>query len=315
MKILPNIVKISRHLKSYEIEAFSDCPICGTSVERPVVGLLQSDPTISLRKCPRCYVVSASHFPTQEYLADYYKDTFSQFYGLYNQAEEMDITFSSPERFVRHLGRVICFDNFSNYSSVKILDFGGGDGTLGLMLARKIREGIPITLTIIDYGESKVDPKDNQIEVIKKNSLDSIEGGADLVIASASLEHVQHVESVIKKLVGLLNPGGFFYARTPYIMPMKKWVNSIDFGYPAHIHDMGADFWNKFPEIFDENLTILKSRPSIVQLTFKTNALRCILAHLLKLPAKIECALFPKKKFLLWSFVGGWEIFLRKRSI
>jgi len=252
--------------------------------------------------------------PTQEHLAEYYAETFAHFYGKYNVADQCDLTFSKPERLANHIAAVIPMARWEK-SPVHIIDFGGGDGTLGTLLARQLPQTISVKITVVDYGEKTVSIVDDRVELIKEENLDNVREQAHIIIASASLEHVPHAEPVIRKLLALLAPEGYLYARTPYIMPMKKLIPSIDFGYPAHIHDMGADFWNRLPDIFDNDFSIIKSRPSIVEVVFGVAPFRCIISHVMKLPARLECFLWPRKKWLLWPFVGGWEIFLQKRKL
>ena len=214
--------------------------------------------------------MSATHLPNEDYLKSYYNDTFSHLYGVYNEAEEYDITFTDPDRFVRHLLGVIPVEDFAGQSQVRILDFGGGDGTLAYKLALALPADSS-NITIVDYGENIVDTEEPGIKVEKLERLDSVTDPFNIVIASASLEHVPHVEPVIRKLVSLLKPGGYMYVRTPYIVPMKRIFSTIDIGYPAHIHDMGADYWNRFPEIYSPDMSIIKSQPSIVQITAGVN--------------------------------------------
>ena len=123
-----------------------------------------------------------------------------------------------------------------------------------------------------------------------------------------------HAEPVIRKLLSLLKPRGYFYARTPYIVPLKRLVPSIDMGYPAHVHDMGMDFWNRLPQTFGADVELVRSSPSIVQVTFSVSALRWLISHALKFPARVERTFFPKKLWLAWPFVGGWEAVYRRRA-
>lgn len=314
MKVQPNIVTISRHVPEGHAQAFRDCPVCGSTQPRRQVGFVQSDPTIGLLRCCRCRAVSASHLPTPAFLADYYRNVFSDLYSPYNQGHEHDITFSDPGRFVRHLLRDLKLAVPAAGQRVRIIDFGGGDGTLSLMLAQQLAGAAGIDIVIVDYGSKVVVAPSERITVTKVATLDGVTQAADIVLASASIEHVGHAEPVIRKVLSLLKPGGWFYARTPYIVPLKRLVPSIDIGYPAHVHDMGMDFWNRLPQTFGADLELIRSRPSIVQVTFSVSAPRWLVSHALKFPAHVECALFPRKKWLLWPFVGGWEAMFRRRT-
>jgi hypothetical protein len=81
-----------------------------------------------------------------------------------------------------------------------------------------------------------------------------------------------------------------------------KW----DFTYPAHIHDLGEDFWVSYfgSDNIHCQFKLLESKPSIVQTTFKEHFLRTVVAYLLKAPWYI----FGN----YWKLVGGWEVFVQK---
>jgi hypothetical protein len=77
--------------------------------------------------------------------------------------------------------------------------------------------------------------------------------------------------------------------------------------FPAHIHDLGQDFWRScFSTIISANkCVVLESKPSIVETSFSNHFLKSLAAHALKLPWH----LFGK----WYSLVGGWEVFVRKK--
>lgn len=314
MKVQPNIVTISTHVPAGHAQAFRDCPVCGSTQPRRQVGMVQSDPPIGLLRCSHCRAVSASHLPAPAFLADYYRNVFANLYSPYNQGHEHDITISDPRRFVRHLLRDLAVAAPAAGRRLRIIDFGGGDGTLSLMLARQLAVGSGADIVVVDFGTKVAASPTPDIAITKVATLDGVVDPADIVLASASIEHVGHAEPVIRKLLSLLKPGGWFYARTPYIVPLKRLVPSIDIGYPAHVHDMGLDFWNRLPDTFGVDLELIRSRPSIVQVTFSVSALRWFVSHALKFPAHVECALFPRKRWLAWPFVGGWEAMYRRRA-
>ncbi len=78
-----------------------------------------------------------------------------------------------------------------------------------------------------------------------------------------------------------------------------------DFMYPAHLHDLGPDFWNTF---FSETMPglrfeLLQSKPSIVELSLKHNLIKSTVAHILKAPWYVL-----KNRYRM---VGGWEVFVQ----
>jgi hypothetical protein len=135
----------------------------------------------------------------------------------------------------------------------------------------------------------------------------------DLVIASAVIEHIPEPRDVLLKLFSSIRSnGGVFYARTPYVAPFLKLTKvigmSFDFTYPAHVHDLGAKFWNNFPSALPlaGEFQVLRSTPSIVETSTRRHIMRTLVAHLLKMPGYIM-----KESY---GLVGGWEIVIRRNS-
>jgi hypothetical protein len=78
--------------------------------------------------------------------------------------------------------------------------------------------------------------------------------------------------------------------------------------FPAHVHDLGPDFWEWFltKNFSPRDVSVLESRPSIVSTSMRRQTLRTLAARMLKAPRR----LLGKK----YAFVGGWEVFVRKES-
>lgn len=71
----------------------------------------------------------------------------------------------------------------------------------------------------------------------------------DLIIASGVFEHIPDLGSLLVQLVGKLRPGGFFYARTVYALPIMRMFR-VEMSYPAHVHDLGDEFLGNLPKWF-----------------------------------------------------------------
>jgi hypothetical protein len=82
----------------------------------------------------------------------------------------------------------------------------------------------------------------------------------------------------------------------------------LDFGFPAHLHDLGAPFWDRVASTFGLEAPVL-SRPSIVATTWRSKPLRTAVAHALKLPAHIEGRVTRGPRRLAGT-AGGWEAVL-----
>ena len=282
-------------------EAQDRCPVCLSSNDRRACLRIQSDPVIEMLYCEACGACSASHMPKPELLDRYYA-------GYYSNATE-HVTFGSPGRFARHLGPVLkpLSDN-----SLRILDFGGGDASLAIALAQELQKNagfeIPTTIDIVDYEKPRELNAPNVV-VNGHHFLDEVDGPYDVLLASAILEHIPDANSIIRKLVAMARSGTFMYARTPYMIPLARLVPKLDITYPAHVHDMGATFWDRFIATFNLQARLLLSRPSLVETTFGSAPMRTILAHALKFPALAELRI-SRAHVPRWKFVGGWEAVL-----
>jgi 2-polyprenyl-3-methyl-5-hydroxy-6-metoxy-1,4-benzoquinol methylase len=134
----------------------------------------------------------------------------------------------------------------------------------------------------------------------------------DLVIASAVLEHIPAPRPILEKLMATLRIGGCLYARTPYVSPFLRFMDflgiNFDFTFPAHLHDLGANFWREMIQRIspDQNYVIVRSNPSVVETSLRHHFFRTIAAHILKIPGY-----YFKEAY---GFVGGWEVFVRRSS-
>jgi SAM-dependent methyltransferase len=241
--------------------------------------------------------------PRPEYLLAYYQ--------AYYEGKEQRVTFSEIGRLAQHVLDAVGPARLGE--RVRILDFGGGDGSL----AREIGERLPgrrIEILLVDY-EPPADGGDERIAMHHQPDLDRVEGAFDLVLASAVLEHIPDAHPVIRRLLGLVSPGGSFYARTPWSVPLTRLVPGLDLTFPAHVHDLGAGFWNRAGELFGGGFHPVVSGPSPVATRLLDDPLRTTAAHLLKLPARLEGLLSPPgRRDRLWGLAGGWEVLLRKEG-
>ena len=280
------------------------CPICGFEGTRSKLMLIQQDPDIDLLSCPSCHGASASRIPSQKALDAYY--------NKYYDDREDTFTIAGSTRFARHVLSAAELPVLSG--ARKILDFGGGDGSLAVAIARQLQNlgEESIDITTVDYQPcTKI--TDPGIDIRRVGELSEADGRYDLVLASAILEHLPDPLKTLQGLLQCLRPGGIFYARTPYVAPLR-YLGRVDLCYPGHLHDMGADFWNEIMTRMDTPLELLISRPSLVETSFNTTPLRTLAAWLLKAPAHLEIRLRGVGSSLHWHFVGGWEVVVRKNA-
>lgn len=309
MQINGALFHSTKHLLEDELlEESSVCVFCGNK-DRRAVFQLQQLPDVWLLKCSDCCCASASRMPTPQALHDYY----TAYYKSPNASKSDQVTFDAPERFGRHLARHIRVPS-EEVSAFRILDFGGGDGAVALATGKVLLlNGISaIHITVVDYNDTVVSSGDPAVTIQRVSALDQLNDDQfNLVIASAVIEHIPNASRTINSLLEKLCAGGTLYARTPHSLPFVKLAQRLggkyDFTFPAHVHDMGQDFWESYAtKQLGEIVTLLVSKPSIVQTTFRLHFLRTLVATCLK---------------SLWyifghrhTFVGGWEVFLQKRD-
>jgi 2-polyprenyl-3-methyl-5-hydroxy-6-metoxy-1,4-benzoquinol methylase len=289
-----------RHLGIGDIDdARVRCPICHSARQRRPVYRIQRDPDIEMLACSVCGAASASHMPKpgvqQRYYAEYYANASEQH------------TFHDPMRFARHVLRAMPCPEGSN--PLRILDFGGGDGSLAVTVAQCLRSrgvSLPVAIDVIDYSPPRR-PDSPHVSIQSYRDLAEVEGSYDVILASAIFEHIPDAHTAIHQVTARAGPRAYMYARTPSVLPLAQLIPVIDMTYPAHVHDMGSVFWGRFVATFGLAAKILSSRPSLVETTFARAPARTVIAQLLKAPAVLEQAMFGRNRPPLWGFVGGWE--------
>ena len=297
----------SRHLKENEIYPIGEnCPICNNISNRSKSSIIQSSPDIWLMTCEYCKGSFASFMPFKNVLDNYYENYYSD--------DSPSITFNDSIRFARHILKPL---NFDNKKEISILDFGGGGGDISHSVAKEIIKKFPnikVNIMIIDYEntEKKVD---GNIVINSEREIEQVSlKKYDLVIASAVLEHIPDLYKIITKLFSMVKENGYFYARTPYIEPFMRLNNKIDMTYPAHLYDLGGNYWNNIISTYNLNAVILNSRPSIVETGFRQSFFRTLIAYILKIPGYLESKFSTNKNKIYWKYVGGWEIYLKISS-
>ena len=278
------------------------CPACGDRRRRAPVLVLQADPVVALLRCSRCGGASASHMPSAGFLHDFYRE----------HRREHGVTCQAPRRFARRLAAALA--PRLRGAPLRVLDFGGGDGTLALATARALqRRGTleRVEIVVVDIAPP-LERRTAAHSVTWRPTLDEATGTYSLVLASAVLEHIPELRQTLEQLFARVAPGGVLYVRTPYVTPLARWLPGVDFAFPAHVHDLGSAFWSRLGTVFHLPAECVLSRPSPVAASWRRELLRAVAAHLLKLPGRVEAALSaPERAARWWPWVGGWEALYR----
>lgn len=272
------------------------CAVCGFGGERRPVLSLQENPKVELREC-RCGCRSASRMPKPDVLTHYYS-------SYYSHGNETGHTFDESSRFGPHLFRELRLEPIED---ARILDFGGGiDAALSRSLAELlIAQGAQkVHISLVDYN-ANVKQDWGKIMVERCPSLEEAGDGFDIVIASGIIEHIPYPREILLRLLYSLRPGGRAYFRTPAMSPVV-WLAErlgirLDFTFPAHVHDMGQSFWEQLLVSLgvDGNFSLLASKPSIVETTFRLHPVPTLMSYVFKMPWYLLGSAY--------TLVGGWE--------
>ncbi len=279
------------------------CPFCGGTSRSPVA-TVQQDPAIVLLKCRNCHLCSVSRMPTEETLREFY----AHFYDEWEGPGESRITFDEPGRLARRIA--VALRHVPEH--LRILDFGGGDATVSRMVAEfLIRHGRcrNATIDLIEWS-TVVPPSPKDIQIRVKDAIPEGDCSFDLAIASAILEHLPHPRQTLASLLNRLQPGGTFYARTPYVAPLLRLLPGMRndlFPFPTHLHDMGQHFWNRVLTTLGvgSSYVLAKSRPSIVEFSWKHHPPQWFASNVMKAPWYLLRGYY--------GLVGGWEVFIQAK--
>ena len=288
-----------RVLVSAELEPVGlTCPMCGADAGVPVT-VIQLEPEVRLRRCDRCRAVSSSRLPTAAALEDYYAT-------YYEGDRAAAVTTDDPTRLARRVARYV-----GPRRPVSVLDLGGGDGSIAVAVLTQLHS--PGSVTVVDYDHRRRAATPAGVTLSHVDSLDALDDRRfELVMASAVLEHLPRPAPALRQLLDRVADGGVFYARTPYVVPLITAAQhvgwKIDFTFPAHLYDLGSDFWRRvgtwLPDM--RGFDVLASRPSPVETSFGAHPARTLAAAALKAP----WWLLRER----WPYVGGWEFAARRRG-
>lgn len=285
------------------------CPFC-RGTRRAAVWPLQETPRVELLECAGCAAVSASPMPTDAALAEYYDG----YYDAHTRgAEAPRVTIDLVEKLAAHIGTV-AVRRLAPRGELTVLDFGGGDGSVAIRLAERMLaagRGSRARIAVVDYNEQPATPADARVEIERHADLGEVTGRPfQVVIASGIIEHLPEPRPALEALLDALAPGGVFYARTPFMVPLgrllRRFGRSLDFTFPGHVHDLGQRFWEGVPAMLGRpgRVEILVSRPSLVETAPARHPLRTLAAYAFKAPWHV----FGRR----YGLVGGWEVFLRR---
>ncbi len=287
------------------------CPYCQTLAKKKGQIKINKNPSVFLMSCAKCHLKFPSQLPSDETLHNSVECFYNSFYEKY-RTNTSKISFSNPDNLANNIAEKVEIDRRKSF---RILDFGGGDGTISKMVASRLLEEYPAIKFDIYVVDKVIKVKKEQkinsnITVRQSNYINNCQQKYELILAVAVLGHVKEINETLNEMFDYLNVGGYFFTTTPYVSPIIRILPILKFGYPGVLYDIGAEFWHS---LFRErkNFKILSSRPSMVESSYKGSFFRTLIGTVLKIPALIEIH-FKKDGNILWPYYGGWELFAQK---
>jgi 2-polyprenyl-3-methyl-5-hydroxy-6-metoxy-1,4-benzoquinol methylase len=280
------------------------CPICGSS-DREIISHVKK--IFHYYKCNNCYAVSSSHYLKNDILEKFYLSYYKRNPG-YN---EVGIIHDSPILFAKH----ICSYLEIYDKNIDLLDYGGGNGLISYNIALKLLEtgsAQNVNILVVDFNEEAIiNNTDPRITIAKLTPDKFILGGGggryDLIIASSILEHIFFAGDLMKILFGSLKTYGYFYVRSPYIMPLYnlllKFRIEINIWFPEHNHDFSKSFFENITQTFGLNdIKLIISQPAFFERSLKKTFFPALASRIIRFPYYLN------KNY---PFVGSWEIIYR----
>jgi 2-polyprenyl-3-methyl-5-hydroxy-6-metoxy-1,4-benzoquinol methylase len=289
------------NLTLFDYITFNSCALCGSNNIKKIE-CIENEPEVNYFFCKDCQV----NFTDKQLTVKSTKDLYLNYFDNHQLKTGIESSLLGE-----HLYNFFKHKNFSS-KSLKILDFGGGDGSIVKYFANQLETKNDFNNTILDvFDVYECEKKLDGVNYLSTESDIEI-NKYDIIIASAVLEHLNSPLSNLQLLFNALKKNGYFYARTPYRLPLRFLISKISgkkigMQFPWHLFDMGRPFWNHLPSLiyskFGLEVKIELSQPSLVQSPYKENRKKFIFAKLLKMPGYV---------FKNWNYVGGWEVFIKK---
>jgi len=307
-----SIHKFKREVPKESLMKRYSCPLCEAPDFKECFEI-QSIGNVLMNECDRCQLKFVSHIPTPMYLERYYDSQFSEYFEAFNPGSGKKVTFGKESRFAKHLSRRLS-GRLPDRANFRILDFGGGDGSLAYAFADNLvlNSTTVVSITCCDYVSDLVQSNNPNIALVHIHDLKQVDTRFDLIIASASLEHTPNPGEIIESFDSILAPGGFIYIRTNYISPFIGISKKIDFSFPAHLEEFNPESLHFFLESNAPGLKIVEIRPAIVELSFISHPIFHLISRLFKFPGVLENIIFGKVSKLRWPLVGAFEVLITK---
>lgn len=289
--ILPNKYDLTFNLDA--------CPSCSHNVQDNYL-ILQNNPLVKMIKCEKCKLSYANKMPSQSFLNKLYKPSIYK------------ANLTSNKKNTHFLAKKIFNKIKLKKDKIKILDFGGGNGSLSIELISLLEKiNILADSLIVDVYNS-CNSKNISFEHV--NEFKNNQQKYDVILASAVLEHLPNFVKTTDNLLGKINDGGYFYCRTPWEYEISKIVRFYKIKWPRHLYDIGGDYWVNFFKK-KKGFEVILNETSNSEIS-ANNVFKYSIAKFLKSISHIENFLFRGRDIYQpkWPYVGGWDIIVKKNA-
>lgn len=275
------------------------CPDCNHNIQDDYL-ILQNNPQVKMVKCEKCKLSYANKMPSQTFLDKLYEPSIYK------------ANLTSNKKNTQFLAKKIFNKIKFTKNKIKILDFGGGNGSLSIELISLFEEiNISAHSLVVDVYNScsYKNVSFQHVNEFRKN-----QQKFDIVLASAVLEHLPNFVTITDLLLNKLNNYGYFYCRTPWEYEISKTFRFYKIKWPRHLYDIGGDYWVNFFKKKEDFVMIVNETSNS---EISTNHIfKYFIAKLLKSISHIEKFLFRGKDYHQpkWPYVGGWDIIVRKNA-
>ena len=283
----------------------SRCIFCGSLNLSGVRSIVQKVPLVALRVCLDCRAQSVNRLPARGYLDSLYS------------AEEYAGHLESSKRLTRALGGRLAAEFLAVSpcpTTLRILDYGGGSGALGLAVAEKLADrDLDSRVTVVDLSNEGV------LEGVKfftPESFDRDSENFDVILCSAVVEHLRDPGIRLQALFERLNVRGWMYVRSPQLAGLAR-LRPSWYRWPRHLSDFGPQFWSRFPTLAGWEVDTVWSRACRPETEWRSRPLPTAASTLLKSPCSAEQAVrrvLRLSRSCRYPFVGGWEFLGRKHG-
>jgi SAM-dependent methyltransferase len=287
------------------LEAVDSCIFCSATGLTRSGTLVQDVPPVCVLECSECRAEMVDQLPKREFLDKLY--TGGNYVGFLDGSELL------TSALARRLAAAM-IEGCSPSATIRILDFGGGSGSLGRAVAAFFSDrGSHCRITVVDIKSTGVG---SGIEFFTPEDFDKCTETFDVILCSAVVEHLRDPGVRLRSLFNRLAEGGWIYVRSPQLGGLKR-VRASWFRWPRHLSDFGPAFWQRFPSIFDWKIDVVWSRASRPETEWRTKKVSTVVAIALKAPCFLELGfrrLFRLNVACSYPLVGGWEFLGQKIS-